>query len=158
METTELLSDYQLERGKPMPNILHGAIQANLVFELKSHYRQSYRVVSEVSLATVPDGATPDVLLYPSFPLDYLNALPAKRSDAPLLCIDIQSPSQSLEEMIEKVARYFAFGVKSCWVVVPSLQAVLVYDQPGHYQFFHGNDTLRDAGTGIELPLPGIFA
>ena len=158
METTELLSDYELERGKPLPNILHGAIQANLIFELKSHYRQSYRVVSEVTLATVPDGATPDVLVYPLFPLDYLTVPPARRSDAPLLCIEIQSPSQSLEEMIEKVARYFAFGVKSCWVVVPSLQAVLVYDQPGHYQFCHGDDVLRDANVGIELPVPDIFA
>ncbi|MBC7919712.1 MAG: Uma2 family endonuclease [Ferruginibacter sp.] len=79
MKTTELLSDYELERGKPLPNTL------------------------------------------------------AKRSDAPLLCVEIQSFSQSPEEMIEKVARYFAFGVKYCWVVVPSLQAVLVYDQPSHY-------------------------
>ena len=159
METTvESFSTYELERGKPVPNTLHGAIQANLVFELKSHYRQSYRVLSEVTLTTVPDGAIPDVLVYPLFPLDYLTVPPARRSDAPLLCIEIQSPSQSLEEMIEKAIRYFAFGVKSCWVVVPSLQAVLVYDQPGHYQFFHGDDVLRDASAGIELPIPGIFA
>ncbi len=153
----ERLSDYELQRGKPMPNTIHGAIQANLIFELTSRYRQSYRILSEVTLATEPDGSTPDVLLYPSFPLDYLSVPAAKRSDAPLLCIEIQSPSQSMESMIEKTILYFAFGVQSCWIVVPSLQAVLVYSRPGQYHFFHGEDTLRDPGAGIELPLPGIF-
>lgn len=36
----------------------------------------------------------------------------AKRSDPPLVCIEIQSPSQSTEEMVDKTAVYFRFGVK----------------------------------------------
>lgn len=153
----EHVSEYELERGKPMPNAIHGAIQANLSFELKLRYRDSHRIMSEVSLATQPDGTTPDVVIYPNFKLDYINE-PAKRTDPPLTCIEIQSPSQSNEDMIAKTNIYFAFGVKSCWVVLPSLRAVMIFDRPGHYTFFYEDDTLRDTHTGFELPLAAVFA
>jgi hypothetical protein len=60
--------------------------------------------------------------------------------------------------MVEKTDVYFQFGAKSCWVVLPSLRAVVVYDQPGHYRFFYEDDTLQDTVTGIELPISAIFA
>ncbi|RIV21662.1 Uma2 family endonuclease [Fibrisoma montanum] len=139
-----------------MPNLIHGIIQANLVFELKTRYRTDYHVASEVALATLPDGSTPDVVVYPKFALDYQNQ-PAKRTDAPLICIEIQSPSQSNEEMVAKTQVYFQFGVKSCWVVLPSLRAIMVFDRPGHYVFFYEDDTLRDPNTNFEVPLAAIF-
>ena len=157
MEAIVDVSAYELERGKPMPNAIHGSIQANLVFELKLRYRDTCRIISEVSLATQPDGTTPDVVIYPAFKLNYENE-PAKRTDPPLTCIEIQSPSQSNEEMVAKTHVYFQFGVKSCWVVLPSLRAVMVFDRPGHYTFFYEDDTLRDPNTGFELPLAAIFA
>ncbi|GEM_PF-4721565 len=39
----------------------------------------------------------------------------------------------------------------------PALRGIFVYDQPGHYTFFHGDDTLHDAILGIDLPLTTIF-
>jgi Uma2 family endonuclease len=157
METVaSQLSRYELERGKPMPDTIHAAIQMNLGAELLVRYRQSYRVLSELSLATLPEGTTPDIALYPVFPLDYENRT-AKRTDAPLLCIEIQSPSQGIEEMVDKTNLYFQFGVRSCWVVVPAVKGIFVYDRPGHYQFFHGDDTLQDPNLNIALPLPVVF-
>jgi Uma2 family endonuclease len=153
----DILSEYELERGKPMPNLTHGAIQANLIFELKMAYRSEYRIASEVTLATLPDGSTPDVLIYPLMPLGFGDE-PAKRTDAPMVCIEIQSPSQSMEHMVAKTNVYFSFGVQSCWVVLPSIQAVMVYDRPGHYRFFHDNDTLVDSKVNVQVPLLGIFA
>jgi Uma2 family endonuclease len=150
------LSDYELERGKPMPDTIHAAIQANLSFEIKLRYRNTYRVLSELSLATTPDSTTPDLALYPAFNLDYEHRS-AKRTDAPLTCIEIQSPSQSNEEMVDKTAVYFNFGVRSCWIVVPAMKGIFVYDRPGHYAFFHDNDTLLDPALSIELPLSSIF-
>ncbi|MDW8466359.1 MAG: putative molybdenum carrier protein [Chloroherpetonaceae bacterium] len=37
-QATESLSDYELERGKPMPNFNHGYIQANLIVALRARY------------------------------------------------------------------------------------------------------------------------
>ncbi|GAB3510349.1 hypothetical protein GCM10027341_48670 [Spirosoma knui] len=153
----EQLSDYERERGKPRPTLTHGAIQANLITELSAHLNPKYRVVSEVTLDTQPQGSTPDVLAYPRVPLELIHE-PAKRSDAPLFTVEIQSPSQSMDEMVEKTERYFAFGVKSCWIVVPSIQAIMVYDQPGHYTFFHNDDMLADPNVGIELPVSSLFS
>jgi Uma2 family endonuclease len=150
------LSRYELERGKPMPDTIHAAIQSNLLFELKLRYRDVYRSLSELSLATLPDGTTPDVAVYPAFALDYEHRT-AKRTDPPLLCIEIQSPSQSAEEMVDKTNVYFGFGVRSCWVVVPAVKGIFVYDRPGHYAFFHGEDTLQDAHLNISLPLSAVF-
>ena len=140
-----------------MPDTLHAAIQMNLGFEIKTRYRDQFRVLSEVALATLPDGTTPDVVVYPNFKLDYVHRS-SKRTDAPLVSIEIQSPSQSLEFMVDKTAVYFDFGVKSCWVVLPSIKAIMVYTEPGRYLFFHDEDTLTDPNVGIELPLISVFA
>ena len=158
METLELtqLSDYELERGKPMPNLTHGAIQMNLGFELKLKYGSNYRIASEVALATVPDGTTPDIVVYPKKELNFINEA-ARQAEAPLLTIEIQSPSQSNDEMIDKAGLYFAFGVKSSWVVFPAMKGVAVYSAPGTYRFFHGDDTLKDPNLNIEVDLKKVF-
>ena len=140
-----------------MPDMIHGSVQANLTFELKLRYRTEFRIASEVALATSPVGTTPDVVGFPASILDFENR-PARQTTPPLLCIEIQSPSQSTEEMVDKTEIYFRFGVKSCWIVVPAIRAVLVYDRPGHYTFFHADDALRDETLGLELPLGLVFA
>lgn len=164
--TIDQLSTYELEPqrrtgGKPMPDTIHAAIQANIGFEIKLNYREIYRVLSELSLATVPDGTTPDLAIYSAFPLDYEHRT-AKCSDAPLACIEItgpplRSPSQSSEEIVDKTGIYFNFGVRSCWIVAPAVKGIFVYDRPGHYEFFHGDDTVRDPNLSLELPLSAIF-
>ncbi len=157
METTVAANPYELERGKPMPNLTHGAIQMNLGFELKLNYGASYRIASEVALATIPDGSTPDIVVYPTRPLNFTNE-PARQTDAPLLAVEIQSPSQANEEMVEKTLRYFAFGVQSCWVVFPALRGVAVYSAPGTFHFFHGDESLKDTILDIQIDLRKIFA
>jgi hypothetical protein len=41
--------------------------------------------------------------------------------------------------------------------VVPAVKGIFVYDRPGHYAFFHGDDTLHDLTHDITLPLSAIF-
>ena len=135
---------------------LSGAIKTNLGFELKLKCQTQFRIAYSVTLATKPTGSTPDLIIYPKQPLDYKNDS-ARREDAPLLAIEIQSGSQSTKEMVEKLEPYFYFGVKSCWIVIPNLQAILVYDSPFHYNFFHDSDILKDTVLGIELDLKKIF-
>ncbi|TAF31745.1 MAG: Uma2 family endonuclease [Cytophagia bacterium] len=151
------LSQYELERHKPMPTLVHGAIQANLTIQIAVNYPNQFRIASEVTLATKPDGSTPDLVLYPAGELDFKNN-PTRRIDAPLLTIEIQSPSQSTKDMVDKLEPYFYFGVKSCWVVVPELRAILVYDNPFTYAFFHDKEIVKDAVMNIEIDLQKVFA
>ncbi len=150
------VSRYELERGKPMPTLIHGAIQANLIVQFATVYPNQFRIASEVLLATKPDGSTPDVVLYPAGNLDYNND-PSRRTDAPLLSIEIQSASQSTKDMTSKLEPYFSFGIKSCWIIVPDFKAVFVYSSPYHYDFFNENDMLNDKTLGIEISVINIF-
>ncbi|MCY7359233.1 MAG: Uma2 family endonuclease [Rudanella sp.] len=150
------LSAYELDRKKPMPTLLHGAIQANLIIQIAVNYPNQFRIASEVTLATKPDGSTPNLVLYPAGALDYKND-PSRRTDAPLLAVEIQSASQSTKDMVTKLEPYFYFGLQSCWIVIPDLQAILVYDNPFHYTFFHGDDILKDTLLTIEIPLAEVF-
>lgn len=153
--TDTLLSDYELERGKPMPNLTHGAIQANLIIQIAFATNSQYRIASEVALATLPDGTTPDIVVYPQRALNFVNET-AKQTAPPLLTVEIQSPSQSNDFMIDKASQYFAFGVQSCWIVFPALKGVAVYSDPEQYAFFH-DAQLIDAKLQIEIDLKKVF-
>ena len=52
------LSSYEIERKKPTPTLVHGAIQANLIVQFALNYEDKYRIASEVLLDTKPDGST----------------------------------------------------------------------------------------------------
>ena len=75
----------------------------------------------------------------------------------PLTTIEILSPRQALDDLIDKASAYLAAGVRSCWIVMPKLQGVAVFSAPGTYVFFRGAEVLCDAATGVELPLAPLF-
>ena len=77
----------------------------------------------------------------------------------PLLAIEVLAPSQSVNELLMKFDAYFALGIQSCWLVMPSLEEVKVYSQQGTCQTF---DTQRDTevvdeALDIHLPIQKIF-
>jgi Uma2 family endonuclease len=157
METLALeISQYELERGKPIPRINHSAVQANAVFELKTRYREQFRFLSEINIAVADRVMVPDIGIFPKMAVDMANDnIVAQQS--PLTTIEILSPTQSIGELINKAASYFASGVKSCWIVVPEVSGIFVYSAPGEYTFFHKGQTLVDAATSIELPVAPLF-
>ncbi len=156
LSTDRKRSVYEIERNKPEPDFLHGAIQANLSFELATQYSTQFRIANEVTLGTKPINYTPDIVLYTSRKLDFKND-PLIRSDAPLLSIEIQSASQSTKDMTSKLEPYFSFGIKSCWIIAPDFKAVFVYSSPYHYDFFHEKDMVKDSVLGIEISVEKIF-
>ncbi|MEM9885909.1 MAG: Uma2 family endonuclease [Bacteroidota bacterium] len=98
------ISAYEVERNKPMPIHVHGLIQANVIVSL-SKYRKKYGVVSEVTLATNPK-ATPDICILSSKKA-IRSASESKLQEAPLITIEIQSPSQSIEVLQRKAVHQF---------------------------------------------------
>jgi hypothetical protein len=60
MEVLEVISDYELERGKPIPTLNHGIIQSNLTIGLGVKYKSLYRVAGEVVLDTQQYHTRPD--------------------------------------------------------------------------------------------------
>lgn len=156
--TIKQVSDYELERGKPMPTLNHSIVQDNLTFALKFHYRDQYSFLPEINL-TMPErpDAVPDIAIYPKLQIDFLHDI-TSMLEMPLTSIEIVSPSQSDAEILAKFERHFKAGVQSCWLVMLSFQAISVYSSFDKYRFFSENDTLTDSATGIELALSELFA
>lgn len=153
----EELSDYERERGKPMPTLNHAYIQTNLLVELKTRYRKTHTVLSELNV-TMPerDDAVPDIAIYHKLKIDFLHDV-TSMTEILLTVVKIISPSQSHDKILAKFEGYFNAGIKSCWLVLPVFQAISVYPAIGKYQFFTEDKPLTDPITGIELPLSEVF-
>lgn len=80
-----------------------------------------------------------------------------RSEEAPLATIEILSPKQNLSDLNAKARRYFEMDVTSCWIVLPSMEAIAVNHQPGRYRFFSGDETLVDEKISVQLPLPEVF-
>ena len=150
------LTAYELERGKPMPSLNHSAVQANTIFELKIRYRDQFRFLSEINVEIGGRVLVPDIGIFPAMPLDMAHDVQVL-TRLPLTTIEILSPKQALDDLIDKADAYLAAGVRSCWVVMPKLQGVAVFSAPGTYVFFRGTEVLQDPATGVELPLSPLF-
>lgn len=149
------LSDYEIERGKPMPNIIHGTIQNRIGSILFIHYGDKFIFPNELSLATTPI-STPDICIYPKKKLR-LRDVEAKETEMPLTTIEILSPSQTLEELQEKIwSIYFPMGVKSAWIVVPELKAVQLLLPNEEERLFY-KEILIDPATDIQIQLEKVF-
>ena len=118
--TVETLSDYELERGKPMPSLLHAVVQSNLIILLNATYGETYHVLPELTIIT-PDNKplVPDIAIYPKFKIDWQNDV-LRQEDSPLATVEILSPKQNLSDLNAKAQQYFDMGVSSCWIVLPS--------------------------------------
>jgi len=101
--------------------------------------------------------AVPDICIYPKMKIDFSNDIESM-IEMPLTTIEIISPPQVKEHLVKNVERYFAAGVKSCWIVLPIFKVIVVYSSPTQRQVFTEDMTLIDKLTGIELPLNEVFS
>jgi Uma2 family endonuclease len=72
------------------------------------------------------------------------------------LAIEILSPKQGSYDILEKFKIYFASGIKSCWLVEPSIETIAVYSALEQRINFV-SDQVIDETLGIQLPMTAIF-
>ncbi len=148
--------DYVTERGKPMPSLNHGTVQANLIMAIGFRYRGKYKVVSELSLSLTGWPSVPDLSIYVHQPLNLRSDVTAM-TQPPLCTVEIISPTQSLNELTDKASNYFAHGVQSCWIVLLPLGNIYVFSSPTDYEIFRAYETLHDKMLDISIPLAEVF-
>jgi Uma2 family endonuclease len=147
---------YELERNKPMPSLNHAKIQARLVWQLTNSYREEYDILPELSIAFPTKPAVPDIAIYPKVADDWKNDI-IKRTELPLLAIEILSPRQIFDDIMDKINDiYFPAGLKSTWVVLPSAQSVMIFTPNAKPQTFNSG-IMHDAASGFEVDLDKIF-
>ena len=114
-------------------------------------------MLPEFTLELAPgEVKTPDISVCPSEPMDLRHDVD-RPSEAPLLAVEIVSPSQGTGEIMAKVDFYLAHGVKSVWVVTPPYRPVTIFLPDGSQQSHHGV-VVRDPATGITADLEAVFA
>jgi Uma2 family endonuclease len=158
LETAAPLTDYEIERGKPMPSFNHSILQTQISFLLKRDYGKEFTFPSELDLAFVPKGAVPDICVYPKMKRDYKHEEDiVKMTQPPITAIEIVSPGQILEDVVSKARKiYFPNDVKSVWVVMPSLETIVIIDPNLDTTFFNKGE-LFDPANNIRLSIEEVF-
>lgn len=160
MEEQMILSgtepEYEQERKKGMPSYNHAVIQSNLNFALRQTHGKTHSVVSELTLKLGEKPYTPDLSVYPKRAADWLNDI-VKMTEPPLVAIEIDSPTQAVQSLVDKAQELLRGGVQSVWLVLPSLQTVTVFvsGKPSK-TFVEG--IITDGITGIEVLHESIFS
>ncbi|GAB3779275.1 hypothetical protein GCM10028818_29570 [Spirosoma horti] len=62
------LTDYEMERGKPMPSFNHDVIQARISQQLLNGYENQFTIGSEVTLQSPNPPTVPDLSIFPTQP------------------------------------------------------------------------------------------
>ena len=77
-------------------------------------------------------------------------------TEPPLIAVEILSPTQSQQDVMDRINGMLDAGVESCWLVQPVTETITI---------FTGNEkpttvstgTLHDPATDIEVNLADIF-
>lgn len=79
---------------------------------------------------------------------------------APDLAVEVLSPGNTVKEINEKIALYFAAGSRAVWVFNPRRRTAAVYSSPSEFQTLSEQDTLDggDVVPGFRLELSKLFA
>lgn len=154
--------DFHLSEVEDRGSFNHSYLQMKLGALFLS--MPGYLVLSELSLETstvqqiFPDlGSTivPDLAVYPAREINLAKDI-LRMAEMPLLVVEILSPMQAPQLLVDKVAVYFALGVRSCWIVYPTSQTISVFHAPYESRSFSSGN-LIDKTLDIQLPLARIF-
>lgn len=152
---TPPISEYERKRGKPMPSKLHSLVQTNLIIEL-SRFRPEYHALSELSLRLAERDVTPDVSVYGDIELDFAQD-EIRMTEPPLLTVEIASPTQGVQPLIDKIRFLLGEGVQSCWLVQPQLRTITVYHGDMQHTTY-ADGSITDPNLEITLDLDDVFA
>lgn len=158
---------YELLRGvlfrMPPPQRKHGQISSLLNEALATYCRAKgirTRLVADIGYELSGTGVAPTVLA-PDLSILHTDDPSGSTyiTDAPLLAVEIASPSQSRPFLQDKAELYLAAGTTLVWVVWPDSRTVDVWTQPGA-PITHGVGETLDGGTvlpGLTLPVVDIL-
>lgn len=140
-----------------MSSLNHSDLQTRLGFLLMLAYRQQYSIYTELDFDFASGKTRPDLCIMPKRKANWL-ADEIVMQDVPLTTIEILSPEQSLNSLTERIyLKHFPAGVKTVWLVVPTVQTVSIL-LPDRKQVNFSQGIVTDPVTNIQLDLTDIFA
>jgi Uma2 family endonuclease len=157
MQIVPVLTNDEIQEDRPMPSLNHARIAQNLSVAF-SGLRDRFTAYPQLTLNLSGWSTIPDLAIYPAGALkpDWLSDR-EEISEAPAVIIEILSPKQNFQPLLDKVRNYLKHGVKSCWIVVPGMKSVSIYPAAGGSRTID-DGVVRDDVSGIEIPHSAIFA
>ena len=70
--------------------------------------------------------------------------------------VEIVSPSQSTQDVVDKMTAILDAGVQSCRLVQPTTETVTIFT-PGNKPHTVSTGTIQDPATDIEVEISAIF-
>lgn len=104
---------------------------------------------------------SPDISFVAKERLQGLKRLPKGFFEgAPDLAVEIISPSNTFEEIHNKLVEYFDSGCRLAWVIHPDEQSALIYRQPQPDRLLKISDNLEgeEVIPGFTMPMVDLFA
>lgn len=119
-------------------------------------YEEQYDILPELEFDLSTGRLQPDVALLPRLTYDWRADI-IRYPEPPTTAIEILSPTQSFDYLVNKIYnQYFPAGVKSAWLVVPSVRNIYLF-VPGQPDVVVSAGSLRDPASGVEVELATIF-
>ena len=159
------LEGYEYVEGELIPkmptSLKHGKIISKLLLRLLPHVYENelgdvypadtgFRVGERL---LVPDVAFVSIARIPE-DVDKASPIP------PDLAVEVVSPTDVLNRIVEKAFAYLEAGTQLVWVVEPKSKTVMVYRSETDIKLLTRNDTLtgEDVVEGFSCPVEELFA
>ena len=149
--------DYEIVDGQKevkMAGARHGSICVELITELNLYLRGSKvgKIYSpDTTFQIGRNERLPDIGFVSAARIPAEGVPLSKWEIPPDLAVEIISPNDMLEKVIEKIHEYFAAGVKQVWLVSQKAEEVYVYDSPTQIRVVTADQELTS-----ETLLPGF--
>ncbi len=116
-------------QGEKMPSLNHSYICVQILRQLLLN--ESVQPMTELTL-DIGNGLTPDICVYPKEKIqpNFFRDV-GRFQEMPLLAIEIISPNQNIQQVLEKASKLVDSGVKSVWTVEPYGRTVFVTTESG---------------------------
>lgn len=137
--------------SEEMPSFNHSYICAEIIGQL--YQDKSVLPLPELTLA-IENGITPDISVFPRGQVqpDFLKDI-RKFDKMPVLAIEVISPSQDIQDLLDKSQMFIQAGVKTVWTIEPFTTMIFVTTSEG-IERRHGGTIESD---GIKVDFDRIF-
>lgn len=133
------------EREKPTLN--HSYICSQIMRQLLPV--EGIEVLPELTLA-IGNGITPDISVYPKSAInpDFWNDI-TRFEQPPMIAIEVISPSQNIQTLLEKARMLTQSGTKTVWTIEPFSHSIWVTTEKETRLFY--NTTIESEGIKVDF-------
>ena len=136
------------------PSFNHSYITSNLSGILRAY--KDYTTLIEISIEIQNKEFVPDIALYSKRKMKRSEDI-IRMTEMPLLAVEILSPKQSSQDVLEKIKVYFENNIKSCWFVVPATRTITVYKSFEDFVTYTETMQFTDENLGLHVNVAEIF-